>query len=340
MKYRLMKWLICPHCKSDDLNLESLVTKKNEVYHSHVVGNEDPEDWMTEVVEGAIHCNSCGTIYPIREGVPRMVIGDLGPRSQHRTTVFNRVSQVWKEHFQELSSPLKAKDFLGRVVLDLGCGYGRHVYYAAHYGAEVIAIDSSEDAVLSTQRNTEDLVHVHVIQADGQQLPLKPQSIDRVYCYGVLHHVEQPKNILESATEVLRPGGTLSVWVYGPRQGFTLLVNNALRGATTSMDHEGLLKLSKLIAKSLRLFSHTPYKIFGDIPFIGSVVRHLPVHEHHKWPFDVVVADIYDRLRIPVLNWFTKEEIERWYANTGYVDFSVRRRVRNNETFCAIGVRR
>ena len=340
MKYRLMKWLICPHCKSDKLELEGTKLQKNDVFSSHIFIDELEHDWDTEVMEGAIYCSDCEMYYPIRDGIPRMLIGQKGPQTQHRTTIFDKAIEVWEEHFSELSKPLSKNDFLGKTVVDIGCGYGRHAFYAGRYGAEVIAVDSSEDAVLSTSKNCASLTHVHVVMADARQLPIKTSSIDQAYCYGVLHHVEEPFAVMKEATNILKPSGTLSLWVYGPRQGFTLMINNALRGMTTNMSHQELLQFSRVIAKSLRLFSHTPYKIFGQIPLMRTIVSHLPVHDHHKWPFDVVVADIYDRLRIPVLHWFTKEDLEKWYGNMGYSNFSVRRIVGNNETFSAIGYRR
>ena len=156
----------------------------------------------------------------------------------------------------------------------------------------------------------------------------------------VLHHVDNAEDILSSANGVIKPGGSLSLWVYGPRQGMTLMINNALRGMTTSMSHEELLQFARMIARGLRVFSHTPYRFFRHVPVIHSIVSHLPVHDNHKWPFDIVVADIYDRLRIPVCRWFTKEELERWYGNSGYADINVQRIVRNNETFRSFGVKR
>ena len=78
----------------------------------------------------------------------------------------------------------------------------------------------------------------------------------------------------------------------------------------------------------------------GRAPLASAVVRPLPAHDPHQLPFDVVVADVYDRLRIPVRHWFTGEEVERWLTESGYADVHVARRVRNNETFRAIGTRR
>ena len=38
--------------------------------------------------------------------------------------------------------------------------------------------------------------------------------------------------------------------------------------------------------------------------------------------------------------YFTGEELEVWYADAGYADIRVSRRVRNSESFRATGVRR
>ena len=88
------------------------------------------------------------------------------------------------------------------------------------------------------------------------------------------------------------------------------------------------------------MFSHTPYRMLRHVPLAREVVTRLPVHDHHQWPFDVVVADVYDRLRFPVYQWFKGEELERMFSDDGYADVTVTRRVRNNETFRATGIRR
>jgi SAM-dependent methyltransferase len=348
VKYRLLKWLACPVCRATDFSLETVKTETRAIYSGHFEAAESEVPGVdlerreeVEIIEGALIC-SCSAVYPIRGGIPRMLPEGTpgGPTTGHRWTGFDTAIPEWEENFRDFSSPLKPGDFLGKLVLDAGCGFGRHAFFAARYGAEVLAIDSSEDAVEAAARNTEGLQRVHVIQGDISRPPIRDNLCDLVYCYGVLHHVDEPLKILASLTECLRPGGQLSLWVYGPRQGATLMVNNALRGVTTGLEHDELLKFSRAVATTLRIFSHTPYRWFGSVPVVGSVLSHLPVHDHHRWPFDVVVADIYDRLKIPVKHWFTREELETWYSDNGYADVQVSRRVRNNETFRSVGVRR
>ena len=349
MKYRLLKWLACPACRHADFSIEAVKTRTVPVFAGHFEPSEERIPGVdidrreeVELEEGALHCKQCGAIYPVQGGIPRMLPDGStpGPESGHRWTGFDTAIPEWEDAFKEFSTPLEPKDFLGKLVLDAGCGFGRHAFFAARYGAEVLAIDSSVDAVEAAHRNTASLNRVHVIQGDINAPPIRDSVCDIVYCYGVLHHVEEPEPILQALTERVKPGGYLSVWVYGPRQGATLIVNNALRGVTTGLEPEELLRLSRSIALGLRVFSHTPYLWFNKLPVIGPIVSHLPVHDHYRWPFQIVVADVYDRLRIPVKHWFTKEELETWYSDHGFANVQVTRRVRNNETFRALGVRR
>jgi len=351
MKHRLLQWLVCPTCRSPDLQLTvdheesrpivpgSWRTAKGALEGVELVGSRAT---VREILEGNLHCAGCSADWPIRSGVPRMRPAGTaeGPSTAHRWTTFDKGRPEWEDNFLDLAAPLTASEFLGRTVLDVGCGYGRHAWFAARYGAEVLAVDSSPDAVASCVANTRQSGRVHVIEADIHALPVRDSSMDITWSFGLLHHLDTPQQAFHALDATVRDGGRLAVWVYGPRQGLTLHASNALRGATGGMTAEQLYRFSRNIARCLRLFSHTPYRWFGSVPVAGAVVRHLPVHEHHQWPFDVVVADIWDRLRIPVRQWFPREKLEVMFTNAGYVDVTVSRRVRNSETFRASGIRR
>lgn len=355
MKYRLLPLLACPKCRASKFVLETFSSHKQKIWNSHFTHTELQQTTIDgvdrgaleeeEIDEGKLHCSHCSASYDIMQGIPRMVLADTKQDKRstgHKHTRFDNLPDisVWEKNFQYMHRPLGISDFLGKKVLDIGCGYGRHAYFAAKYGAEVIAIDIHEDAVLMTKENTADFQHVHVIQADASYLPIRDVSMDRVYAFGILHHTPNSEEIMEHAHRTLVSGGSMSFWVYGPRQGLTLFVNNALRGATTNMNHEELLGFSKVIARILRIGSHMPYKAFRHVPLGHSIVSHLPLHDHHRWPFDIVVADIYDRLRVPVLRWFEKDDLEKWFIAHGYISTDVQRIIRNNETLLAFGVKR
>lgn len=349
MRYRLLQWLRCPACDNEDLSLQTVKTVTQNTYRSQWAESEDEspglhidEREVREIVEGSLHCEECGAIYPITDGIPRMMPhgAEPGPSSGHRWTTFDGSLPEYEENFLDMAAPLTPSDYIGKRVLDAGCGFGRHAFFAARYGAEVVALDNSADAVASARDNTKHLNRVHVIQGDLRKSPLRPETFDLAYSFGVLHHLDAPKEAFAQLTELVKSGGSVQVWVYGPRAGSAAIVSGAMRGAASNMEDETLHRFSRGIASGLRVFSHTPYRFMRHVPGVGAVVSHLPAHDHHQWPFEVVVADIYDRLRIPVTHYLTGEELEGWFADGGFADIRVTRRVRNAESFRGIGTRR
>jgi SAM-dependent methyltransferase len=346
MKLRLLDWLACPTCGDGSLDVTITSATERPAYAGHWEPDEDvpgrSPGSVTEVVEGRLRCRDCGATFPITEGIPRMLPEGVpaGPATGHTWTEFARAVPEFEENFVDLLQPLRADDFMGKLVLDAGCGFGRHAFFAARYGAEVIALDSSAEAVASAARNVEGNMRAHVVQGDINRPPFKKNLFDLVYALGVLHHVPDPRASFLSLHSLVKPNGRLATWVYGPRQGLIRIVTGALRGASGAMSPDQLHRFSQGIATGLRVFSHTPHRMLGKMPVVGVLVNHLPVHDHSRWPFEVVVADVYDRLRVPVTGYFTGEQIEHWYAEAGYADIRVTRRVRNTESFRGLGVRR
>ena len=346
MKRRCLDWLACPACGEPELALRVVRSEARRCYAGHwepgEAGPEEGAQTVDEVLEGTLSCPGCHASYPITEGIPRMMgpSSAAGPATGHKWTEFERAVPEFERNFLDIAEPLTPRDFTGQLVLDAGCGFGRHARFAARYGAEVVAIDSSAEAVASCQANLGGAMRAHVIQGDINRPPLRRGRFDLVFSYGVLHHVPDAVATFRTLGELVRSGGRLSIWVYGPRQGATRVVTGALRGAAAAMTPEQLHTFSRSIASVLRVFSHTPYRFLGPIPPFGSILSHLPVHDHHRWPFDVVVADVYDRLRVPVTGTYRGEELERWYAENGYADIKVTRRVANTESFRGLGTKR
>jgi SAM-dependent methyltransferase len=341
MKRSLVRLLACPACGHPDLQLRAVRTERRADW-TGVRTTEVGDSALVDVLEGALECVECHVAYPIRDGVPRMMPPDepAGPATGHRWTEFDDAVPEYEQNFRELCEPLGPTDFVGRVVLAAGCGFGRHAFFAARYGAEVVALDSSAEAVASAAKNLSASSLAHVVQGDIARPPLRRDVFDIVYSFGVLHHVVSARRAFASLRECVRPGGRLLVWVYGPRQGLIRIVTGALRGATAEMRPEHLYRFSQALALGVRTFSHAPYRVLRRAPGMHGVVTHLPLHDHARWPFGIVVADVYDRLRVPVTGYFTGEELEKWYAEAGFADIDVLRRVRNTESFRGSGVRR
>jgi SAM-dependent methyltransferase/uncharacterized protein YbaR (Trm112 family) len=117
----------------------------------------------------------------------------------------------------------RLKNGAGRVLVDLGCNWGRWCMAAAQEGFSVIGIDPQIGAVLAARRVAEQLgVKAHFICADARHLPLRAGVADVVFSYSVIQHLsrEDVAKVIETSERVMKPGARLFVQmpnVMGPR---------------------------------------------------------------------------------------------------------------------------
>ncbi len=95
-------------------------------------------------------------------------------------------------------------------LLDLGCGMGGFAVAAALDGAQVVALDYNPAyGSITVLRAARYGLHLPVMVAAGEAVPLPAQSFDAVTCWDVLEHVQSPDLLLAELARVLRPGGVL-----------------------------------------------------------------------------------------------------------------------------------
>ena len=123
----------------------------------------------------------------------------------------------------------------GDLVLDLGCGFGRHAYEFARRGASIVALDAGADEVAQVRATfgaMDDageidlaVTRIGTVRGDALHLPFPDGTFDRVICSEVLEHIPDDEAAMLELSRVLTPGGTMAVTVprFGPE-----LVNWAL----------------------------------------------------------------------------------------------------------------
>ena len=267
-------------------------------------------------------CFACSEKFPIANGIPRLLsraaglhgsngVVDRNQRMQRKTaesfgfewTHFSEMYPEWESNFREYMFPLTAESFRGKKVLDAGCGIGRHAYYAAHYGAEVWAVDIS-DAVEVAARNTQG-TGAHVIQADLNHLPFPPESFDLVYSMGVLHHLPDPESAFRYLLSFVKPGGEFRMFLYWtpeqqPIKSVLLRAVSALRMLTVRMPHRLLYPLSYVAAFLVWTCFVWPYRACARIPMLSKLAVRLPLRQYSRYPFRTTVNDQFDRLSAPL----------------------------------------
>jgi SAM-dependent methyltransferase len=106
----------------------------------------------------------------------------------------------------------------GDLLLDAGCGEGRHCFGALERGARVLGLDldrpSLRAAVGGLRTRAEELGSLGaMLQGDTFALPFPDQSFDRVICAEVMEHVHDFRAAARELARVTKPGGRLAITI-------------------------------------------------------------------------------------------------------------------------------
>ncbi len=302
-----------------------------------------------EIVEGWLVCRGCQASVPITRGVPRFLPREISPAKQATAAAFGyewthyaRLTEADLDEFLDWVKPLTKDSFVDRLVLDAGCGKGRHTFLAAQFGArDVVGIDLSE-AVEAAYQNTCHLPNVHIIQADIQSLPFL-HPFDLAYSIGVLHHLPDPKLGFLALAKHIKPGGRISIWVYGKEGNLWIeKVVDPLRINVTSRLPRFITRaISFLIALALYAVLKLVYRPVRSRPHLAGLRRKLPYAEYLSaisgYSFAENFWNVFDHLVAPTAFYHRREEVEDWFATAKFERVEISSR--NNNSWRGTGVK-
>jgi SAM-dependent methyltransferase len=284
-----------------------------------------------EIMEGELRCASCASSFPITSGVPRFAAPHQVERDKQATAEgfgwqwrhFTQEDLRYAEQLLGWIAPVTPEFFRDKVVLEGGCGKGRHTQLAARWGArEVIGIDLSE-AVDTAFAATRSLPGAHIIQADIYRLPLA-RKFDYAFSVGVLHHLPDPRQGFLSLASKVKPGGHVSAWIYGAENNewITRWVNPVREKLTSRIDRRALLHLSKIPAAALYLATKL---IYGPLNRSrSSLAQHLFYNDYLSaiapfgWREQHTI--VFDHLLAPTAFYILHEDFESWWRDVGATD--------------------
>ena len=317
MRARLMDLIVCPRT-GEALEL--------------AVDRRDRE----EIVEGRL-TSPDGTVYPITGGVPRLLPDPVKVTRAQQSTV-DRFGEQWsdfdfiRDHYEEQFlgwiRPNTPETFKNQVVLEGGCGKGRHSALCAHWGAkDVLAIDLGS-AVDVCYRNCIDFPNVHVIQADLFHLPVRQDSVDVAFSVGVLHHTPNPGHCFEELVKTVRPGGRVIAWVYGrENNGWIIYGVNPVRTVITSrLPHRWVRELARVPAALIfgvgrsvyQPLNKPPFESFGERLFYSPYITHIS-----RFPYDEIHSIVHDHLTPPIAHYIPRAEFESWFEALRLEDVTI-----------------
>ncbi len=315
-----------------------------------------------EVLAGALRCQRCSTAFPIIRGVPRMLsstlLAQMIPRypeffSAHpefapqapghddvlRDTLdsFTRqrldfeppgaaVAHQWREHLaRNVGSAITLDGLRGKTVLDVGCGFGRHMYVAHEHGAEVVGVDLSGGVDRAWQNNARN-PRCHVVQANIFAAPFRHGVFDVVWSFGVLHHMPVPRDGFRAIVPFAKPNdGLVVIWVYGYR-GMALTYRlshmRPLHRVTRGMSPHSRVLASKSVAALLSAAYWEPLRAARRLGLQRAVGR-LPLSAYVEHGWLARVAAVHDRLSTPITHFHDRDELAEWFESARLRDVVV-----------------
>jgi SAM-dependent methyltransferase len=308
------------------------------------------------VGEGALGCEKCRARFPIIGGVPRLIGAALLAQLQDRYREFfarhpefvagappagdplaetlesftrqrldlhppgPEFATQWRAHLsRNLGPAVRVEELRDKLILDVGCGFGRHLYVASEAGAEVVGVDLS-GGVDVAYANNRGHSRCHVVQANILERPFREDLFDIVWSFGVLHHMPEPQTGFAALVPLTRPdGGLVVVWVYGYRgMAFTYRLSHmrSLHRLTRRMSGRSRVRASQAVAAILSGLYWEPLRLLGRLGLAERVAR-LPLAAYVEHGWSARVAGVHDRLSTPITHFHDREELLGWFRDAG-----------------------
>ena len=242
---------------------------------------------------------------------------------------FSEMLPEYERNFRWYFERFSDEMFIGKRVLDAGCGTGRHTFHIARNGArEVIAMDLSQ-AIEVAARNNRQNANTHFIQADIYHPPFAPESFDFIYSLGVLHHLPDPEKGFKTLLPLLRGNSFINIYLYWNLEGEAVWRRVALgavtqaRKITTRLPHAVLKKLSWIIAAGFQMGLVLPARMLDRFAFTRSLAQLVPLGHYRKYSFRVLYNDQFDRFSAPIENRYGRAQVAEWFARAGLEDIVI-----------------
>jgi ubiquinone/menaquinone biosynthesis C-methylase UbiE len=220
-------------------------------------------------------------------GTDSSIVGELKGET---TEWFQRIEDYRYDIEPIIHSVAQFTRYHGKTILEIGVGAGTDHLQWARAGAVCHGVDLTDAAIELTRRRLSlygfksDLKRI-----DAEKLPYADDSFDLVYAWGVIHHSENPANIVSEIRRVLKPGATFIGMMYG-------------RHSVTAFKY--WVKFA--------LFNGKPWRSFSDV--IWHHMESIGTKAYTVSELNSLFADFSRFSAVPVITYHDKTKCPKWMS--------------------------
>lgn len=241
-----------------------------------------------------------------------------------KTTVKNFGDQF--HIFDEADDPYWAgnehvSDLLGDVfdfseiedkeIAEVGSGSGRIVKILSNHNPKFFYSIEPSDSIDVIKKNNP-FKELKIINKDGASFRID-KKIDFIFSLGVIHHIKDPKDVLENIFNHLKENGVFLCSVYAKENNKFLMVMLKLLRFCSKLDDKILMFISSLIN-----FSLIPYMFFCKILPFNLPMKEYLLKRFSRNNFLNRKQIIFDQLNPLYAKFYSKKEIIDEIESVGF----------------------
>jgi ubiquinone/menaquinone biosynthesis C-methylase UbiE len=225
------------------------------------------------------------------------------------------------------------------VGFDMGCGSGRWAYFVAPLVKKIYCIEPS-DAIYVAKENLKEFNNCVYVKKNVLHNGLKKNYFDFGYCLGVLHHIQNTQEGLNSCVKILKKNSPLLLYLYYDFENKNSIyksvwkISNIFRITISSAP-----KIIKyLICDFIALTIYWPCAKFALIfDKLGINKKNIPLYFYKNLSFYHMRNDALDRFGTKVEKRYSRKKISLMMniAGLNRIKFS-----KKEPFWCAIGYKK
>lgn len=218
-----------------------------------------------------------------------------------------------KSHFDDIQEIIPNSIINGKIGIDIGSGHGRDTYRMASVDplVKIISLDIS-DGIYKAKERASILKNVHFVKGSVLDIPVKENTFDFAYSFGVLHHIPNPDMGVKEIARVMKEGAYLYLYLYEDHSQnhikyIAIKIITILRKVTIKIPHKLAYAISYLFSPLIVILFSYPAGILRKCKITRKISNGIPFN-FGTHPFSLA-PDVYDRFSAPIEHRFNRKAV-------------------------------